>query len=238
MGNIRQTYIKRVAIELVTKYPDEFGADFEANKKKVDEMTDVTSKTNRNRIAGYVTRFRQGYEEKVIHAPGVAVRARVAALEALHVHGVERARVTWIRIFTLDEAQQLLPEVNLRVKAAQRAWDRAREAREHIADLRLTWGRNLDDEESPEHKEAERRAVELAEAEDAMAAEVQAFRALGVEVKDIATGLVDFYSMQGDRLVYLCWRLGEAKITAWHPLVGGYMARQPIPDVLEPGPSI
>jgi len=71
MGNIRQTYIKRVAIELVTKYPDEFGADFEANKKKVDEMTDVTSKTNRNRIAGYVTRFRQGYEEKVIHAPTV-----------------------------------------------------------------------------------------------------------------------------------------------------------------------
>ncbi len=68
MGNIRQTYIKRVAIELVQKYPDEFGADYDANKKKVDELTNCSSKTMRNRVAGYVTRFRKGYEEKVIHA--------------------------------------------------------------------------------------------------------------------------------------------------------------------------
>ncbi len=68
MGNIRQTYIKRVAIELVQKFPDEFGPDYDANKKKVDELTDVTSKNMRNRIAGYVTRYRKGYEQKVILA--------------------------------------------------------------------------------------------------------------------------------------------------------------------------
>ena len=73
MGNIRQTYIKRVAIELVTKYPDEFGADYDANKKKVDELTDITSKTMRNRVAGYATRYRQGYEEKVILGAATSV---------------------------------------------------------------------------------------------------------------------------------------------------------------------
>lgn len=68
MGNIRQTYIKRVAIELVQKYADEFTPDYEHNKHKVSELTDITSKTMRNRIAGYVTSFRKNYEEMVIKA--------------------------------------------------------------------------------------------------------------------------------------------------------------------------
>lgn len=62
MGNIRPTYIKRVAIELVRRFPDEFNEDFEHNKLKVNQMTDVSTITMRNRIAGYVTRYRKNYE--------------------------------------------------------------------------------------------------------------------------------------------------------------------------------
>ncbi len=58
MGNIRPTYIKRVAIELVKQYPEEFSVDFEHNKQKVKELTDVGSVLMRNRIAGYITRYR------------------------------------------------------------------------------------------------------------------------------------------------------------------------------------
>ena len=68
MGNIRQTYIKRVAIELVKRFPDHFSTDFEQNKKKVGELTDVTTIKMRNRIAGYVTRYRNGYEAKVVRS--------------------------------------------------------------------------------------------------------------------------------------------------------------------------
>lgn len=58
LGNIRQTYIKNVAIELADKYPDQFKSDdFQYNKQKVDELSDVTSKLLRNRIAGYITRY-------------------------------------------------------------------------------------------------------------------------------------------------------------------------------------
>lgn len=57
MGNIRPTYIKRVGEELLLRFPDQFGTSFDANKKKVSELTDVTSKSMRNRIAGYVTRL-------------------------------------------------------------------------------------------------------------------------------------------------------------------------------------
>ncbi|HYS72836.1 MAG TPA: 30S ribosomal protein S17e [Thermoplasmata archaeon] len=59
MGNIRPTYIKRVAIELAKLYPNEFTADFDHNKAKVSELTDVRSVLMRNRIAGYITRYRQ-----------------------------------------------------------------------------------------------------------------------------------------------------------------------------------
>ena len=59
MGNIRPTYIKRVAIELVQTYPELFSDDFDENKKKVSELTDVVSPKMRNRIAGYVTTYRK-----------------------------------------------------------------------------------------------------------------------------------------------------------------------------------
>lgn len=57
MGRIRPTYIKRVAIELVEKYPKAFDGDFENNKKMVADLADVYSTTMRNRIAGYITRY-------------------------------------------------------------------------------------------------------------------------------------------------------------------------------------
>ena len=67
MGNIRQTYIKRVAIELIRNHPESFTGDFAANKQKVLELTDlrqmvdgqprVIYKKLANRIAGYATRY-------------------------------------------------------------------------------------------------------------------------------------------------------------------------------------
>ena len=59
MGRIRPTYIKRVSIELLNKYPQAFSKDldFEANKEMVSTLTDVSSVKMRNRIAGYITRY-------------------------------------------------------------------------------------------------------------------------------------------------------------------------------------
>lgn len=67
MGNIRQTYIKRVAIELIRTHPDSFNGEFANNKQKVLELTDlqieqdgvkrVVYKKLANRIAGYATRY-------------------------------------------------------------------------------------------------------------------------------------------------------------------------------------
>ena len=57
MGRVRPTYIKRVAIELVRNHSERFTDDFDHNKAVVEELTDASSLTMRNRITGYVTRY-------------------------------------------------------------------------------------------------------------------------------------------------------------------------------------
>ena len=55
---------------------------------------------------------------------------------------------------------------------------------------------------------------------------MEAFHALGIELKDLDTGLVDFYSMRDGELIYLCWKDGERTIGHWHTLAGGFTGRQ------------
>jgi len=67
LGNIRPDSIKKVAHDLLEIYPKEFKKDdFQHNKLKVAELTDVKSIVNRNRIAGYITRILSPRERKRI----------------------------------------------------------------------------------------------------------------------------------------------------------------------------
>jgi hypothetical protein len=51
---------------------------------------------------------------------------------------------------------------------------------------------------------------------------------LGVEVKDVATGLVDFRCLHEGREVYLCWKYGEDSIRFWHEIEAGFQGRKAI----------
>lgn len=51
---------------------------------------------------------------------------------------------------------------------------------------------------------------------------------LGVLIKDINTGLLDFPALREGREVYLCWQLGEGEIAFWHEVDSGFAGRQPI----------
>jgi hypothetical protein len=57
---------------------------------------------------------------------------------------------------------------------------------------------------------------------------VKAVTELGIEIKDIETGLIDFPSERDGRVVYLCWRLGEGDIAFWHDIDSGFAGRQPL----------
>lgn len=57
---------------------------------------------------------------------------------------------------------------------------------------------------------------------------VRAIERLGLEVKDVNLGLVDFLAQRDGRDVYLCWRYDEPRITHWHDLDAGFAGRQPL----------
>jgi small subunit ribosomal protein S17e len=57
MGKVRTEQVKRIARELVDKYPDKFTADFEKNKLLVKDYTNISSTKLRNRVAGYTARL-------------------------------------------------------------------------------------------------------------------------------------------------------------------------------------
>jgi small subunit ribosomal protein S17e len=54
IGNVRDTKIKKYAREISEKYPERVSLDFDSNKKLLDEVCDIYSKSMRNKIAGYI----------------------------------------------------------------------------------------------------------------------------------------------------------------------------------------
>jgi small subunit ribosomal protein S17e len=57
MGKVRTEQVKRVARELIEKYPNKFSEDFENNKQLVSQYTSISSIKLRNRVAGYTARL-------------------------------------------------------------------------------------------------------------------------------------------------------------------------------------
>ena len=54
--------------------------------------------------------------------------------------------------------------------------------------------------------------------------------AIGVQVKDLDIGLLDFPCRVDGEIVLLCWRMGEPTISHWHGTEEGYAGRRPIDE--------
>ena len=63
--------------------------------------------------------------------------------------------------------------------------------------------------------------------------ELERLEKTGCVLKDLGQGLVDFYCKFEGREIFLCWKLGESKIIAWHELDAGFTGRKPIFDLEE-----
>ena len=61
--------------------------------------------------------------------------------------------------------------------------------------------------------------------------ELEKLEETGCILKDLEQGLVDFYCRFDGRDIFLCWKLGEYKIKAWHEIDSGFAGRQPVIDL-------
>jgi hypothetical protein len=66
---------------------------------------------------------------------------------------------------------------------------------------------------------------------DQMQAGVARIDELGVTLREIETGLIDFPALASGRQIWLCWRLGEGDIEWWHELGDGFGGRQTLLDL-------
>jgi hypothetical protein len=66
---------------------------------------------------------------------------------------------------------------------------------------------------------------------DQMAAAVARIDALGITLRDIERGLIDFPALASGRQVWLCWELGELQVGYWHELDTGFGSRRPLTEL-------
>jgi hypothetical protein len=63
---------------------------------------------------------------------------------------------------------------------------------------------------------------------DQMTAAVARLETLGITLRDIERGLIDFPALAGGRQIWLCWQLGETEVTQWHEMESGFGSRRPL----------
>ena len=126
-------------------------------------------------------------------------------------------------MFTLDEARRLLPVVRQLMQELQEGKrDLERRTERFDSLLERTTGNGHMEEDLGE---ARRVTEQLAMQMQKLFGELDG---LGVELKGIDEGLVDFPSLREGRVVYLCWRVGEETIAWWHEVDAGFPGRQPL----------
>ena len=85
---------------------------------------------------------------------------------------------------------------------------------------------------APDPEEARRLRLRMQGVIDQMAAAVARIDAMGITLRDIERGLIDFPALVTGRQVWLCWQLGETEVTTWHELDTGFGGRQALADLV------
>jgi hypothetical protein len=80
-------------------------------------------------------------------------------------------------------------------------------------------------------EEAQRIKLRMQGIVDQMAAAVARIDSLGITLRDIERGLIDFPALVNGRQVWLCWELGEEQVAFWHELETGFGSRRPLADL-------
>jgi hypothetical protein len=121
------------------------------------------------------------------------------------------------RHFTREEANALLPRVEPLLRRLREARDRLTDAEAHelLAGAAPTNGGG---------KPGRTVGDAFLEVRDLLGR----LQELGIVLRDIDRGLIDFPAIIGDSEVYLCWQLDEPEVAYWHELESGFGGRQPL----------
>lgn len=122
--------------------------------------------------------------------------------------------------FTLDKANSILPNVKRRFNEVLSQKNKVVDIQEDLQNL-------LDSKSSFE--KFFKKKQELNHAVTDLYEIIQEIEDMGVMIKSVEEGLLDFPSIRNDEEIWLCWKYGEDKIKFWHRKTEGFNGRRPIP---------
>ena len=122
------------------------------------------------------------------------------------------------RIFTLAEAQGLIPQLRSLLQEISEAWNHIRELNPDVQKAR----------DAAAFDGFTKSGVEYVETVSHLMLLIHQVKEMGVILKDADKGLCDFPYMRQGRVVYLCWQLGEERIEYWHDIETGFAGREPL----------
>src|SRR2546421_5304172 len=135
------------------------------------------------------------------------------------------------RTYEVAEANAMLPQVRRLVAQVVELGGALPdlEDQERIAQYR----RSRPDATDADGAAHDRSSEHLRQAEVDLAGALTALEGLGIQLKDMRVGLVDFLSYREGELVELCWKLGEDRVAFWHRIGEGFAGRKPIPTLVD-----
>lgn len=133
-----------------------------------------------------------------------------------------------MKTFSLDEAQTLVPVLESLMKNAMESKKTAEAIAEEMQQLSqrifLNGGTLVHIAAVAKRRAQQDKAVQ--QVKDTMA-EIDS---IGVQVKDLDTGLLDFPCRLGEDIVLLCWKMGETEIRHWHTMDSGFQGRRAVDE--------
>ena len=136
--------------------------------------------------------------------------------------------MTGPRVYTVDEAQALVPELEKHFARLDSLREQLRHTKIKLTAIEMIWGNRINDADCPDHGEGVHLVKQLKALEEQFQAVLQELAELSATVKDVEAGLVDLYHVRDGHLVCLCWKRGEKAFEAWHHVDSGFAGRQPL----------
>ena len=122
------------------------------------------------------------------------------------------------RVFSLFEANQLIPQLQSHLTTVQERKEVLLQTREEVRKASA----------NADHGGGTTVGSHYVKSLQDISTNLRTIHELGVVVKDIDLGLCDFPHVRDGRIVYLCWKLGEKEIRWWHEITTGYKDRCPL----------
>ncbi len=134
------------------------------------------------------------------------------------------------KIFTVRQANDCIPKLEENFKSLDDIRHRMKKLKGKMDVLEMLWGEEIHADSNPDHREFAHYIEDMDGLKVQYEGVGKKLAELEVVLKSVEQGLIDFYGVVDSRLVFLCWKRGEASIEHFHHLEEGFGGRQPIPS--------